>query len=120
MKTIQNYKNEVSQEILDNTDRYGVLTDEDIRASRVKIDLLHMICDASRLYGVVTQAGTESKYEITNNSIIEMMSAVSSRTYNRFAKKVIETVTNSRVFSVKQMDIICDELVKYNNIEFSI
>ena len=66
---------------------------------------------------VVINAGSYgNKYSLNSESTLITLRELYKSTKNNFIKKVIVTVGKSKEFTEKQMDLIMDELVKFNNV----
>lgn len=66
----------------------------------------------SEMYGQVTNYS----YEITKDEVLNVLRELYKTTQNSFIKEVVKTVGIAKRMSQKQLDIIVEELVKYQQI----
>lgn len=111
MKTVKELKAQI--EITNDEDNLGIEVMKEITLAARLNSKMQDICKST---GFCSKTGLESRYEITNEEILNTLRDLYKSTRNNFVKGIIETVGKSKKFSHKQMDIICDELVTFNSI----
>lgn len=124
MKTIKELKDEVSQEVIQKDieemklNNEPVLSEEELRQIYTSSKLKFRYEDMSRAIGVVRGINNvETQYEIVNDDILSVLRSFYTVVRNRFVKDVIVTVGKTKRFTDKQMGVICNELVRYNNVK---
>jgi len=124
MKTIKELKDEVSQEVIQKdieemkSNNEPVLSEEELRQIYTSSKLKFRYEDMSRAIGVVRGINNvETQYEIVNDDILSVLRSFYTVVRNRFVKDVIVTVGKTKRFTDKQMGVICNELVRYNNVK---
>ena len=125
MKTIETIKNELTKQEIERQnqemiDRDGIgLSETDIKHVHVKCTLRNLIEDKSKTIGLRTARGLETAYEITNENILQMLRDFYTIVQNKFVKDVIVSVGKAKQFSEEQMDVILEEITRYNKIQIN-
>jgi hypothetical protein len=123
MKTVKSIIQNVNvNEVLEN-DKYGTyegMTNEQISdavAYGTIAMMLKKACVENSNKNTNTFGGRATynyTYEITSEEVINFLRTLYINTTNSFAKQVIETIGKSKFFTQKQLDIVMEEIMKFD------
>ena len=123
MKTIQDIRNEINIKDLRNNNEYG-LSDNDL------IDTEFYMIIWKKIQNISEEAQTKEKrkgitlsssyyFKFNNEEFLNTLRQLYINTNNTFVKKVVKTIGESKKITEKQIEIIINEMMKYNlNINF--
>lgn len=123
MKTVKSIKESVNvSEILSN-DKYGTfedLSNEQVILFSSATEISNLIQnECERNAHQISYSNTVVSFEITNEKVIELFRELYKMTNNNFVKSVLVSVGKNKKFTEKQIIIITDEIVKFNNLEIN-
>ena len=82
----------------------------------ISLNKINLIIKENATAVVINAGSYGNKYSLNSESTLITLRELYKSTKNNFIKKVIVTVGKSKEFTEKQMDLIMDELVKFNNV----
>ena len=125
MTRVEKIKSEINLSKVKKEDRkrysiYEDSTDEEIIESEVFGQLLAIFKAQSvsntnaRISDSKSSIEYSTKYEITNESIIDTLRNLYVASKNQFVRSVIASVGKARTFTDKQLSVIVEEIMKLN------
>lgn len=123
MKTIKSILDNVNVEEVLKNDKYGIFegaSNQQVIEWTSSSELVVMINNVSKCNSYkVSYSNTLNTYEINNENVIVLFRELYKLTSNNFVKSVLVSVGKNRKYTEKQLSVICEEMIKFENLEIN-